>query len=201
MRPWFWLALSVLLVRPAGAQQHETLMRGDLAYGGFGGPVAKLTVLDGTLALLVGGRGGWILNVHPNHTLVLGGGGYGLVTQQRVAGVTRNGAPMYLTFGYGGVELEYVNRTRRLLHPSVQVLIGGGGVGFREDLVEGGRTSDLEPFFVAEPGAQVMLNVTDVFRIGLGASYRLVHGVRLPPISTVDLSHAAGVLSLKIGRF
>ncbi|RMH53747.1 MAG: hypothetical protein D6685_15440 [Bacteroidetes bacterium] len=201
MRCGLWL---VLLLWSAGAvcgQPAETLLGDDLTYGVFAAPVVRWTVFDGDAAMLAGGRVGWILHVHPRHALVLGGGGYGLVTRHRVAGVTRNGRPMYLTFGYGGLELEYVHRPRRLLHPTVQVLVGAGGVGYREALVDGGRTGALEPFFVVEPGVRVVLNVTPHLRLGLGGGYRFVRGVRLPPLGAADLSRAAGVVSVRVGRF
>jgi hypothetical protein len=57
------------------AAQEETLFKGDIQTGGFGGPVIKLTRINDQGALMVGGRGGWIIN----HCLALGGGGYGIV--------------------------------------------------------------------------------------------------------------------------
>ncbi|NIN69246.1 MAG: hypothetical protein GTO63_32105, partial [Anaerolineae bacterium] len=58
------------------AQEPETLIEGDVRHGGFGGPVVKFTEVNNEFGVLVGGRGGWIIN----DSFVLGAGGYGLVT-------------------------------------------------------------------------------------------------------------------------
>jgi hypothetical protein len=51
----------------------ETLFSGNVEHGGFGGPVVKFTQIKDEFGVLVGGRGGWIIN----HSFVLGAGGYG----------------------------------------------------------------------------------------------------------------------------
>lgn len=55
--------------------QEQTLIKSDVEHSGFGGPVVKATRIHDQGALMVGGRGGWIIN----HTLAIGGGGYGVV--------------------------------------------------------------------------------------------------------------------------
>ena len=69
----FWL----LAFLPIGlsAQADQTLTGPYIESGGFGAPVVKMTSMMDEFAVLLGGRGGWILN----RTFVLGGGGYGLV--------------------------------------------------------------------------------------------------------------------------
>jgi hypothetical protein len=208
------LFLALLLTGPVAAQDQEQTLIGDydVEHGGFGGPVVKFSSVDGTFALFVGGRGGWIINVRPGHTLVLGGGGYGLANDieavrfNRAVPEGRTSVQAYLEFGYGGVELEYVNRTRRLLHGSVQVLIGGGSVSFRDaDNEDSGDRFDEDRFedelFVIEPTVHLMLNVTSFLRIGGGASYRFVSGSDLPPFSDTDLSGPGAVLTFKFGSF
>jgi hypothetical protein len=83
----------------------QTLVGGRVTQGAFGGPSATFTRLRGEDALLVGARGGWLIN----HRLVLGGAGYGLANRVSVPkGTTPNDADYQLGFGYGGVWLEYV---------------------------------------------------------------------------------------------
>ena len=67
--------VASIMVTPVLAQE-ETLISGQLEYGGYGGPVVKFTTINNDWEVMVGGRGGWIIN----HSFVLGGGGYGLVT-------------------------------------------------------------------------------------------------------------------------
>jgi len=201
--------LTGLLVWPVAAQDKEETLIGDYAveHGGFGGPVVKFSSVDGTFAAFVGGRGGWIINVRPGHTVVLGGGGYGLANDieairlNRAVPEGRASAQTYLDFGYGGIEVEYVNRTRRLLHGAVQVLIGGGSVSFRDADNENLGDRFEDEVFVLEPTAHLMLNVTSFLRIGGGAGYRFVSGSSLEPFADADLSGPSAVLTFKFGSF
>lgn len=192
--------LTVVLPATTLAQDTETLIDGDVRHGGFGGPVAKFSTVDGTFAVFAGGRGGWIMNIRPNHTLVLGGGGYGLSTDVDADERGPDGERLFLDVDYGGVEVEYVNRTQKLVHVSVQALVGSGDVRFRDDDHDTVDDRD-DDFFVLEPGANVLLNVTSFFRIGAGINYRFVSGTSLQNVSDTDLSGVGGTLTVKFGGF
>ena len=69
------IVLSLILSFQLFAQEETLLGSSEVTHGGFGGPVIKYTQIKGEPAVLVGGRGGWIIN----HTFIIGGGGYGLV--------------------------------------------------------------------------------------------------------------------------
>jgi hypothetical protein len=71
------VVLLVFVFTFSAFAQETTLINGEIESGGFGGPVLKVTSINGENAVMIGGRGGWIIN----HSLVLGGGGYGLVTE------------------------------------------------------------------------------------------------------------------------
>jgi hypothetical protein len=208
MKKLFFLLLLPALALPATAQ-HETLIDGHVGFGGFGGPGLRFTSVNGTPALLVGGRGGVIFNLEQGHSLILGGGGYGLTTNVRLDGIVRDQIQLYLQMGYGGVEFEYVNNTHRLIHPSVHLLLGAGGATYREPLTWRSDWSgwsdwadlDYSVFFVAEPGVSLNLNVTTFFRLSTGLSYRFVSGSSLPGTSDPDLSGLAGGLTFRFGGF
>jgi hypothetical protein len=176
--------------------QEETLIGEDIESGGFGGPVVKIGNINGESGIFVGGRGGWIIN----HTFVLGGGGYGLTNNVK-AKVLGPYGERYLNFGYGGVELEYIAQSDRLMHFSVMTLIGGGGIGWRDESIRSGSNSDTDEFFIVEPAAQVNLNVTKYFRLSAGVSYRYVTGVNSPLATNSDLSGPSGVLTFRFGKF
>ncbi len=196
------IALLVFCLIPftALAQEAETLISGHVTHGGFGGPVVKFSVINDDVGVFVGGRGGWIINFQPDHAFVLGGGGYGLTTDVKAEGVMRFDEQMYLALGYGGVELEYINRTKKLVHFSIHTLIGGGEVEFREK----SRSFEItngDVIFAMEPGISVLLNVAQFFRIGAGASYRFIGGVNLDGLSNSDISGFSAVLTAKFGKF
>jgi hypothetical protein len=65
----FVFLLVIVFTLPVLAQE-ATLINGEIESGGFGGPVLKVTSINGENAVLVGGRGGWIIN----HSFVLAAG-------------------------------------------------------------------------------------------------------------------------------
>ena len=186
-----------LLIMGASAQaQDETLISGKIESGGFGGPVLKITEINDETGIMVGGRGGWIIN----HTFVIGGGGYGLANDIKAKDVI-SVQKLYLDMGYGGLEMEYIINSSRLIHLSFHTLIGAGGINYEG---RGGRfdyNDDPDAFFVAEPGANVMLNVTEFLRVGVGVSYRYINGVDLVGLKDTDLDGASANLTLKFGKF
>jgi hypothetical protein len=188
--------LFVILTLPVFAQEQTLIGSGDIENGGFGGPAVKVTRINGETAVLVGGRGGWIIN----HTFVLGGAGYGLVTN--VNPKNNDSVHQFIEMGYGGLDLEYIASSNDLVHLSLGLLIGAGSIGFKDnadDMFDNHRT--MESFFVLEPSAHANLNVTRFFRIAGGVSYRYVTGLNSPLSTNTDLSGLSAVLTLKFGKF
>jgi hypothetical protein len=189
------LILLAVLTLPVFAQE-QTLISGDIESGGFGGPAIKITSINGENAVLVGGRGGWIIN----HSFVLGGAGYGLVTN--VNAKKTDSIHQYLEMGYGGLNLEYIASSDDLIHLSIELLVGGGGIRYKDennDEFENHHT--MNGFFVLEPGAHANLNVTKFFRIACGVSYRYISGLQSLLSTNADLSGPSAVLTLKFGKF
>lgn len=195
MRASILVLLFCVATLPLVAQE-ETLITGDIESGGFGGPVVKFGSMNGEGGIIVGGRGGWIIN----HTFIIGGGGYGLANNVKAKVLSPTGQ-RYLNFGYGGVELEYVARSDKLLHFSVMTLIGGGGLGWKDEGTRSGGSTDSDEFFVLEPAAQVNLNITKSFRMSAGISYRYISGVSSPAATDADLSGPSAVLTFRFGTF
>jgi hypothetical protein len=174
----------------------EPLAGGDRRHGGFGGPVVKFTEIDDRFGVLVGGRGGWIIN----GSLVIGGGGYALANVGSFENLTNGaGDPGGLEMAYGGLEFGYVHRPDDRVHVSLGLLIGAGGVTWNPDGQAGGPADDA--FFVFEPELDVVLTATGFLRVALGASYRLTQGVELFDLDDADLSGLAGLVMLKFGSF
>jgi len=204
MKSRWWILLAVVLSLPGFAQEEETLLTGEVTHGGFGGPVVKFTRLDGEFGLLLGGRGGWIIN----HAFSIGGGGYGLVNAIPGPAGTGDMAEPLLAMGYGGFEMEYVRHSGKLIHSTLSLLIGGGGAGYHEKTDEDwdfGNDVDDNPtwdsFFIAEPGIGVEMNITSFFRINAGASYRFVSGIEKNGLTNEDIGGPSVVLTFKFGKF
>jgi len=203
MRQLVFVIMLVAFAVGVAAQEEQTLFKGNFEKtGGFGGPVVKFTAINNQSAVMVGGRGGWIIN----HSLVLGGGGYGVASEvDAPAGVLPMKGPLDIEFGYGGFELEYIIHPRSLVHFSLYTLIGGGATNFVKDV--GAVTDSNEQagesdfVFVLEPAVNAELNVTTWFHLNAGVSYRLVTGVKQEGLENRDFSGIAATLTFKFGKF
>ncbi len=183
------------------AQEEETLIGSGFESGGYGGPVVKFTNFNGEFAVMVGGYGGWLIN----HSFMLGGGGYGIVTEHRVSLPGTNGAELkQFEFGYGGGMLEYIFSPKSVLHSSVALFVGAGEVSVRhhgDEFWSDGYEGQKDGVFVLEPAVNVEVNVTSFFRVNAGGSYRLVNGVSMFGLTNKDLSGPSLNLAFKFGSF
>ena len=196
------LLASFFVLQPASAQHH--LLGGDAHLGGFAGPVLKLSAVDGTTAAFFGGRGGMTLATGPGQHLGIGGGMYGMMSGVEEAAPTPAGQARHLRFGYGGLELEYLLRPNDVLYLSVVTLLGAGQAGFDDDRAGshgfGHMWGGGAAFFVAEPGVNLILNVTPFLRLGLGGSSRFAGSTPSEELRGVDLSEWSGQLAVQLGR-
>lgn len=201
MKAKILLMFVVLIAQPNFAQE-QTLFIGKIEHGGYGSPVVKFTTINDKLGLLVGGQGGWIIN----HTLVLGGGGYGLSIDVQTLTI-EDSVRKYVDFGYGGFLIEYVMNSDKLIHFAINTLIGGGYVGSRKARDDDDHKKDNEfhslddGFFVLEPGLTVDLNVTKLLRASVGVNYRYIAGVASGPSTNKDISGPSVMLMLRFGKF
>jgi hypothetical protein len=203
MRPFLPLFLIVslfLLPAKAAAQETETLISGDVSHGGFGALMFGVTSINGEAAYLRGSRGAWAIKFRDGHVLNLGLGSYR--THSGFDALNRDQPDFEipeLRTNYGGFELEYLNRSHKLVHYGAQALIGGGTVRFRDTDVGFDKTSDS--YFTVQPGVNVHVNITNWFRISGGVFYRYANGVTLEGTSGPGLSGFSSVFGLRFGKF
>lgn len=206
-----------------GGEQIKTIFdsSGDIDHGGYGAPFVKYANLLDQDALLVGGRGAWMID----HRFGLGLAGFG------VASTVRNSEYMdYLRedrgyvnirnerfeMGYGGILLEPILYYQSPVHVSFPVIIGAGGAAYsyrQEHTFPGPNDDDDEfdrfsrefthgaAFFVMEPGVEVELNIHRLIRFNVGATYLYVSNVDLPKTDTGDIRGFTGHMGIKIGKF
>jgi hypothetical protein len=195
MKLFMVLCIIAVFALPAFGQD-ETLIGAEFHSGGYGGAEVKIGPMLGTTGVLVGGRGGWVIN----HTFMIGGGGYGLVNDVRVKDIDVYGRPAFLGFGYGGLYLEYIGNSEKVVHYTIGMMIGGGGIEYRDSL-KTFKDHNPDAVFVLEPSLSVEMNVTSFFRLGVGASYRYVSGVNTIGLTNKELSDVTGTITLKFGTF
>ena len=179
------LCVLVVVVPLVASAQEETLVRGDgIESGGYGGPVIKFMSLAGNFGIIVGGRGGWIIN----HTFVIGGGYYGMASNIKIDGSTTD-------LEYGGFELEYIWQSDRVLHFTIHVGLGGGRVQMIDPYNE-------DRFFYVEPTVNLEVNLIKWFRINAGIGYLWVDNIQgMPGLSTSDVRSVTGTIVFKFGWF
>lgn len=212
--PFFTLCLLLpATLRAQDPQPMRTLLGGDhdVHHGGWGAPTVDHTRLLDQDALLVGGRGGWIID----HRFTLGLAGYGLATSvenpayddvllARGRSITK---PSRFVAGYGGLLLEPVIAYRSPVHVSLPVIIGAGGCGYQSFSASPHEfdpftyNDDAAAFFVLEPGVELELNVIPLVRVAVGASYRYTSDLDLAGTSKDALQGFNAGIRIKVGSF
>lgn len=174
-------------------------------------PDFKFTSVNGDFANLAGAYGGWL----NDKTLLIGAGGYWLTNRSRD-----------FKMAYGGMVVSWLTRTDRRIGFDVRGLIGGGSATVsvrlddffslpdnhgqlesvsefrppvpihRQDVIADKRFIVNEGFFIAEPQVDLLVKLTDRFRLAWGVGYRLIGGAR----DVQDrLRGASGSVALQIG--
>ncbi len=152
--------------------------------GGYGSFSIGYTQVDSKDALQLGGRVAWIAN----HKFALGLAGYGFVNDiNNDYNDTDDPSNYFLAGGYGGIFFEPIIMPNKPIHISVPVILGVGGISavesndWKNDHYDKPSTYyyDSDVFLVFQPGVDVEFNITEFFRIALGASYRLTNGINL----------------------
>lgn len=184
-----------------------------IAHGGWGGPTTHFTRVMGREALLVGARGGWLID----HVITIGLAGHGLVTdvpngtydayRLAMGDSLRRGSQFRM--GYGGLLIEPIIAPMSPVHVSFPILIGAGGCGYQtypripvhSERDGSPYSDDFQAFFVVEPGVEVEINLIKLVRLGLGASYRYTTDLHLPETSKEALRGLNAGLTVKVGRF
>ncbi|MDH5301028.1 MAG: hypothetical protein OEW58_06665 [Gammaproteobacteria bacterium] len=185
MKKWLVCALLVCSAS-AMAEERQLLVTGEMDSGGLGGPMVRMTQLQGEDHLMVGGYGAWLVN----HHFYLGGGGFSSIKD----------VGDYGNFSYGGLLLGTFIRPFDSVHYYADCLISSG------DLQESSAANSNLPVrsdgvMLLEPSAGVAMNVAKVVKVNAGVSYRHVSGVDYAGISNSDLSGTSFNISVVFGVF
>ncbi|MFQ3230384.1 hypothetical protein [Reinekea sp.] len=188
-----WIsALCIVSAASSTAFAKETLIDLENArIGGFGGPLFKVSQIKNTETFEIGGMGGATFTTG-KHSLMLGGGGYGLVNE------IRWGTNNHLEVGYGGLMFGYTYDPEALVHIDTYLLLGAGGASVI-DARDANNPVELGSFLISELTTQVEVNITEFMEIGLGASYRLTTDPDITGLTAGDLSKPSVHISFQFG--
>lgn len=196
MKKLIFSLICVLSIGTLHAQESDndfkTLFggKGDHSNGGYGAIMVNYSNIADRDALLIGGRGAWIID----HNFGFGIGGYGFMTDPKTDPYLTDpitGLPQkyQIAGGYGGLLFEPIIGAKRPVHLSFPILIGAGGIAYTKhwentdwensDHDYKNTYEDSDAFFVLEPGVEVEFNMLKFFRIALSASYRYTSNINL----------------------
>jgi len=185
MKSYLICIVCLLTIGLAQAQENDNGVqtifgsKKDHSNGGYGALMVGYSKIMDRDALLMGARGGWIID----HNFVLGLGGYGFSTDPKKD--VYHQEEYQIAGGYGGLLLEPIIGAKKPVHLSFPILIGAGGVAYdkhwQEETHRGDAITyeDSDAFFVFEPGAEIEFNMLKFFRVGLSVSYRYTSNINL----------------------
>lgn len=216
MKKLFTLLLIALFVQVSFAQEEKLKEDDDMQTifnkdnlkftGGYLAPEIKVSNVHEDISMFLGGKLGFTFN----EKFSLGMAGYGLVNNsnyyENVPEIsTTNETPLRIGMGYGGLNMEYTLFSSKVVHFTIPVVVGAGGVTLYEDDGDyfNSEWEEIEnsAAFVVEPGVTVELNLFKFFRIDLGASYRYVSGTELDYLTDEDLTDLSFNATFKFGFF
>jgi hypothetical protein len=188
---------SLGAVTAPAADEPATLAgsRGLITHNGwYVAPSIGATTLDGHLSSLVGVRGGWLIN--RQFGIGLAGNAFGWDTTH----IDTPRPNTRVDGGYGGLLLQYIIASDKLVHGNIETTIGGGALCY--DAVSNRRDcNDAITFFVFEPTANLELNVTSFMRIAVGGGYRFTAVEETSTSYKPELSGFVTRTSIKFGQF
>jgi hypothetical protein len=183
-------------------QEFQTLLGHDKHNGFYGAFSVGYTEIEDKQAVTFGGRLEWIAG----HSIGLGFGGTGFINENHFEPSLNSN--VFLTGGYGGLYIEPIVMPNFPVHISFPVLLGGGGVSYvTEDMNwNHNMIEDTEAFLIAEPGAELELNLTRNFRLALGTSYRFTTPFNVgtsvaTEVNSKALQGFSFMMTFKFGRF
>jgi len=142
--------------------------------GGYGGPLIQLANINNDWGIIIGGKGGVIVN----RRFAFGGIGKGLVSSSDFSRDDLNGnnnAPLTLKYRVGGLFLEYLFQSESPFRFTIPLNVMAGRISVNN------ATSDAEVessgVFILEPGINLDLHVSKNFTTAINLSYRQVLGV------------------------
>jgi len=182
------VTLGLLVAGTAVAEEREAVLTGKVEHGGFVGPEARITNLNGGTNVLMGGKGAWLID----HTYYLGVGGFGSV---------RDVKDTQLNLGYGGVLLGILREPSKKFHYYGEVLVGAGSLNEPGNDMHEGVVHRSDSLFVVEPAIGGSINLTEFATFNAGLSYRVIEGTNNATISNSDVSGLALQVNVMFRKF
>lgn len=211
MKKLFIIAIAILSAQFISAQRfsddQQTVFGKKRGFGAYLGLNSKLTEINDQNALMTGIEGTFVIN----HSLNIGVEGYGLATTVRSNSMNLEGNRRFIGTGYGGLKLEPVLWSEKVIHLTLPVSFGAGGISeFEKDYTEFENfedhdwdidKNDFDMFLYIEPGINAEVNLFRMLRLAGGVSYRFTDGLEITGLDSNSMSGYNINLSLRFGWF
>jgi len=205
--------MTLLLQNTASAQEEKKKDEVQTLFGterpsvrGFVTLNYKMFELNNQAAVMSGGG----ISLGINHKFNIGFFGYGMVSNVYSNYVDVNFHRYFYEAGIGGVRLEPVIWSNKLVHLTIPVELGGGVMSINRsrllspDGYEDEWNSSMngyDGFSYAEPGLNFEVNLFKHLRFDAGVGYRFTNNINLAGTDAFPLSGITGNMSLKLGWF
>lgn len=168
--------------------------------GAFGAPVLKYTKLVNQSALVIGGKGGWVINKR----FVLGAGIYALASNVKSPVFDQqSGQSVMLNFNYGGLELGFLLLRQSKFNLALDMLFAGGGIEYyARDKNKTNGSFGNESLLVWEPQLSFETELFKWFHLDAGVSYRMISSyVELNKVTKDNMQGINFLLTFKFGTY
>ncbi|MCF8361794.1 MAG: hypothetical protein K9G70_04135 [Prolixibacteraceae bacterium] len=180
----------------------QTIFKRSNRDGFYGAISVGYSPIDNTDGMVFSSRGCWILD----RWFAIGLGGTGFVNNlNQIEDYILDNSfndHSYLTGGYGGIIIEPILGSRKPVHLSFPILLGGGAIApIAEDTYIQPYSNIEDVYFVAEPGVELEINFTKWLRIAAFATYRYTSDIDIENVSKDALRSYSAGLTFKVGLF
>jgi len=206
MKKTITLLMTIVYVslNVSAQKEHQTLFGDEkLSVRGFLGLNIKGMELNNQIGILSGAE----INIVINHKFNVGFFGYGLLNDVVNDNVVE-GERLYYEMGYGGLKLEPVIFSHNIVHLTLPINIGAGGVSLNENRPWDYYNYDWEStlydyntFVFVEAGLGLEINLFKNLRLNASAGYLFTDRINLSGNLMQPLDGWTGNLSLRLGWF
>lgn len=171
--------------------------------GGYGALLFKASDFNDASVLMAGIRGVWVVN----RAFGIGIEANGIIPINKFDNIApETGDKAILLGGYGGLFLEPILFSNKVVHLTFPCSGGAGWLGYIEDWEDryanyDGTLYDEDIFWYLECGASVEVNVASFFRIDVGISKRFSQDLNMMNTSGNSFDKINYLFVLKFGGF
>jgi hypothetical protein len=165
------------LFAQVGGDSTSYLLTEKTVLSGFGAPFVEFSSVNKQFAVCLGGGAAMMIN----QTLFIGGYFEGIVTnhyREDLQTVVDAQRPK-ISFEHGGIWLGYIYKHKKAIHGGLSTKLGWGEIDLK-DGESGNPDSDYDyrdRIFTIQPQVEMEFNMTEWFKINVGAGYRFVTGI------------------------